>query len=833
MVLTQQKLKISGLNTANNELSSVSEGSLAVAQNIDILSADIAQPRRGFELATATGYSDAAYRTDKIFHYQTYLFSHYGTYGSANTLRYYNSGWNAVGTYSAPTGRRMRTVEANQNLYFTTSTGVKKIDAYNSTPATSGVPKAMNMTVSLTGTGGFLADDPTNDKVVAYRCVWLKEDANDNLIIGAPSGRVVATNTAASGIDYNVAVRVYIPDAITTSYYCQLYRTTVHTSTPASPSEPSDELYLCYEVFPTSTNITNGYLDITDIVTDDLLGAALYTNATQEGLAYQNEQPPLARDIATFNDSTFYAYTTSKHRYYLTLLSASAMANDDTIAIGGVTYTAKASETVASGQFKRFTAGTASQNIADTAKSLVNVINNYSSSTVYAYYLSSGDDLPGKILLEEREIGGAAFAITASVGTYWSPTGIPTSGTTETSSNDEYKNGLSWSKPKQPEHVPLVNTARVGSEDGEILRIVPLKDALVIFKEDGIYRLTGHYPNFDIELLDSSAVLIGAETPSILNNEIYCLTDLGICRVSDSVEIISLKINTELIQNISTNTTLIESVGFGQGYETDKKYYLFLPEDSGDTYPTFAYVYNIFTNSFVKHYMNATCSTVYGKLLYYGNAASEFVMKERKNYSYLDYVDYNFATSISVISSTTITLASGVDNITVGDILWQSNNLFATITAKDTILSTVTIDQDPGLTVAACTILSAIDTKIKWTVFADPTPGITKQHYSTSLFFQEGFNGTGYIGFSTDLEPSEELITVDGNDNGSWGLFLWGDEPWGGVNSPRSWSQWVPRTKQRCSQMNISFSHRWGYSQWKLTGGILNGSEGSDKIRRT
>ena len=892
------------------------EGALSIAQNIDIVSAELAQPRRGFELAAATGYTDGADRTDHLFFYQDKMFAHHGTYLSADALSYYNSGWQSVGAYSAPTSRRMQSITANQNLYFTTNAGVKKLDAYNATVSAAGVPKALNAATALiTGTW---FEGETDDQIVAYRNAWAKYDTNDNLVIGAPSGRVNATNNLGAGNDRAVGVTIYIPSGVNTTFFCQLYRSTVVASPTATPVEPSDELYLAYEAYPTAgsfssysktfldagvntgteviTSTAHGFTDgdmvyltttgtlptglstgtlyyvisattdtfklstsyggaavnitaaagggthtikgaqafyIEDIVPDALLGAALYTNATQEGLAYQNEQPPLARDICVFNDCTFYAYTTSKHRYYLTLLTASGMANDDTITIASVTYTAKAAETASSGQFKLFTAGSAAQNIADTAKSLVNVINNYvSNTTVYAYYLSSGDDLPGKILIEERGIGSSQFFISASDPSDWSPTGIPTSGSTEGSTNDDFKNGLSWSKPKQPEHVPLVNQVRVGNEDDEILAIVPLKDALIIFKEDGIYRLTGFYPNFSVELLDSSAKLIGSHTPSILNNEIYCLTDLGICRVSDSVEIISVKISQELIQNISTNASLIASIGFGQGYETDKKYYLFLPEDSGDTYPTFAYVYNIFTNTLVKHYLNATCSTVYGKNIYLGSGNSEYILKERKNYSYLDYADYNVTSAISSISSLTVTISSGTDQVTVGDIIWQSNSLFATVTAINTITSEITIDQDPGFTVAACTLLKAIDTMLKWTVFADPAPAVTKQYSSINLFFQESFNGTGYVGFSTDLDTSETLVELTGNDNAAWGLFPWGEVPWGGVNSPRSWGQWVPRSKQRCSQMNVSFSHRWGYSSWKMAGGMLNGEQGSEKIRR-
>ena len=825
----QQKLSIKGLYTDSNELSSAPEGALAVAKNIDILSNNVARPRRGFDVSTTNGYSSQDDRTDKVFFYQGYQFSHHGTYQSANDLSYYDSGWSSLGTYSAPSGRRMSVLEANQNLYFTTSAGVKKLDAYNSTPESAGVPKALNIALSLTGSSGWLEEGASLDVHAAYRVVWAKYDANDNLVIGAPSGRQIITNTYGSGTDYNVGVTVYIPDNISTSHFCQVYRSVI---VEGDGIEPNDELQLVYEVFPDSSDISNGYLTFTDVTPESLRGAALYTNASQEGLAYQNEQPPLAKDIAVFRDSTFYANTTSKHRYYLTLLSASAMSNDETISIDGVTYTAKSSETASSGYFQLYTSGSASQNIANTAKSLVNVINQYASSTTYAYYLSSSEDLPGKMLIEERGIGGSAFAVTASDSSYLSPAGIPTSGSTEISSNDLFKNGLAWSKPKQSEHVPLVNQARVGSEDAAILRVISLKDSLIIFKEDGIYRLTGYYPTFDVELLDSSAKLVGHQTPSILNNEIFCLTDLGICKISDGVQIISVnKINQDLIEKMSISG--MEDVSFGQGYETDKKYYLFLPGTSADSYPTFAYVYNLITSSFTKHHLNATCSVVNDKTLYYGSATNQFVLKERKNYSYLDYADYGFISTLSAINGSTLTLGSGVDNVSAGDIIYQSDTIFSTVVSADTITNEVVVSGEPGFTVSACTVLKAIDTEVKWTVFADPSPGISKQYHTAKLFFQESFSGTGLVTFSTDLSPSTAEVILTGQTSGAWGLFPWGQAPWGGVSFPRDWTQWVSRGKQRCSQMNVGFKHANGFSSWKLTGMLLLGeTENKSSVRR-
>ncbi len=760
------------------------------------------------------------------------MFAHHGTYLSADTLSYFDSGFNVVGTFSAPTNNRIRFLEANQNLYFTSTIGMNKLDAFDATVVSAGVPKALNMELALTGSSGWFEGE-SDPQVVAYRVVWNITDANDNLVVGAPSGRALLTNALGAAADRNVNVTVYIPDGITTSHFLQIYRSAVVDSPTATPVEPNDELQLVYEAFPTSTDITNGFVAvITDIRAENLRGAALYTNATQEGLEQQNATPPLSEDIGSFRESTFFSNTVSQQRYFITLLSASGISVNDTFSLDGITYTAKATENPSAGEFEIFTAGSTSQNIADTARSIINVVNQFATSTVYGFYLSSGEDLPGKMLFEERGIGGTAFVVTVSDDSYWSPSGIPSSGTTETSTNDDFQNQLTWSKPLQPEHVPLINSVRVGSENFEILRIVPLKDSLIIFKQDGIFRLTGYYPTFTVDKLDSSAVLIGRETPRVVNNEIYCLTDLGICKISDSVQIMSVDINQDLISLINQQSATIESFAYGQGYETDKKYYLWLPQNTADTHPTFAYVYNILTNSFTTHTTMATASVVFDKTLYYGKGSSELILKERKNYSYLDYADFGFNTSITAINGLTLSISSGTDNMDVGDIIFQTDSLWGTIQSVNTITSEVVVDRDPGLTVAACILLESIDTEIEWIAAFDPSPGINKQYHTSLLFFQEAFNGVATVGFSTDISPGVEEVTLTGVENGAWAVSVWGGTVWGSEAFARPWRQWIPRAKQRCTQMNITFKHSYAYAPWKCQGMSLLAKKGSSRIRR-
>lgn len=827
-------LKIKGLFTSFNEFSEAPEGALAQADNIDIIQDSVAQPRRGFD-REATGYTDTADRTDSITEYLDKPIAHHGTLGAADTLSYYSSDvWTSFsGSPLAPSGVKMRFAGANQNLYYTTSLGLYKIAALASTPVIAGAYKGLDVTAAVSAstsvwlTAGYRA---------AYRVIWGYKDTNDNLILGAPSQRVSIKNTHATDAKA-IDLTITIPAGVTTSWFYQVYRSSAVDNTAAT-IEPNDELGLVYEANPSSAQITAKSIAVTDIVPDSLRGATIYTASSQEGLAYQNEQPPLAKDIALFRDCLFYLNTTSKQRFKLTLISVGGSAGvvaNDTITIGGIAYTAKTIENVASAHFLIPSVSvSAADDISTTAESLVRVINQHASSTVYAYYLSGPDDLPGLILLEERNIGGATFPIIASRGTSWNPSNIPTSGTATSSSNDVAVNGVSWSKPSQPESVPLPNTTPIGSKNDSILRGIALRDALYVFKESGqVYKISGYYPNFQVDKVEDSVKLIAPETAQVLNNQIFCLSDQGVVIVSDSTKVISRPIEQDLLSLVNQNYSLVQSIAFGISYESDRKYYLFLPSSASDTYPTQAYVYNIFTQTWVRHTLSASCGYVDSNNDYrLGDGASNFLLKERKNYSFLDFVDYGFATTITSNTSGVIVLNSGLDNVAVGDILYQAVDRFAVVSAVDLALQTVTVDSDPGLTVAAVTVLKGIETRIEWVPLTLANPGIQKQFHTATLLFKTDFHGTAELGFSTDISQAEEVVEIEGQGLGLWGLFGWGEEPWGGEALKRPVRQWIPRAKQRCSQLTVSFSHTWGFSNWQLAGLALFGTPGSENVSK-
>lgn len=891
------------------------------------------------------------------------------------------AGWrNYTGTYEEPDNSlgRIRGISANQNFYFVTSDGIKKLDAYNSEPTDAGGIKAIDGQGALTGSTGYLPDD----KQVAYRIVWAITDANKNLILGAPSQRIVVINSSGGARD--VILTINIPDGVTEDYAYQVYRSG-QSADAASP--PDDNLNLIFEDNPTAQEIALKSLTFLDNTPESLrAGAALYTSQSQEGSLQANDPPPFANDIAVFKNCTFYGNTQTKQRLILTNLAVgginglnyvveastyvnattftvasadgiaagqsitgpganipsgltvlsvagttitvtngvltswggtidlqfrdvltiagtSYIANDltrsfsdvtITIAVPGVvTWTAhgltngstvKFSTTGAlptgivagttyyivnvtantfeisltqggssitttgtqsgvhtavanDAKFEVVTAGTPAQNIADTVLNLIRVMNTTALNTVvYGYYLSSTDDLPGKFLIEERTIAGGSFAATlSSHGESFYPV-LPTSGTDISSENDAFANGLYFSKPLQPEAVPILNFMRIGSADQRILRIIPLRDALFVLKEDGIYRVTGSQPNdFRPDLLDNTTNLIAPETAVALNNQIYCLADQGVVAISDTgPAVVSRNIEIDILRLFSEDLTAVKRFSFGISYETEREYIMFTISTAGDTVSTQAFVFNIFTNAWTTWDLSKTCGLVNPSngRIYLGDADSNQVNVERKSRDYTDYVDDEYKTTLVSASGVTLVLTDPT-NVEVGDLIYQSDTSITTVTEVDLINSTITVEDTlEWIPLNVIYVLKAIESVIEFVPETAKNPGYTKQYRECSLFFKDVFFSNLDVGFTSDLSGNRETVQFSGFGVNLWGLFPWGSGPWGAGQRALAIRTYVPAAKQRCSQLTIRLTHREGYAYYSLEGFSLIYNNNSERLKR-
>lgn len=959
--MAQVKSKIKGEYTYPSEYSEVPDGALKSAKNCNIDRDSIAEPRRGLNTYKSISAS-AADRAKQLLSYKTELLAHYGSSLGRDTADPFAA---LVGTFASPSHNdsyvpKVKFIEANSNFYFTSNTGIQKQDALGGTIASAGAPRGLDVGLTLTGSTGFMSDNTQ----VAYRILWGKKDANQNLILGAPSQRTVIINSAGGARD--VIFNSSIPQEVTTAWFYQVYRSGLSQD---ENTDPNDELGLVYESNPTASDITNKFIQFTDSTADDLRGASLYTNSSQEGIQQANDTPPSAKDIALFQNCVFLANTIQKQRLTVTLLasqtsgginwrqttgttssgsaivtaiasttgviagqlvlgigipasttvlsvdsatqvtlSANATASNvgttlefyDRVTLAGTTYDAYALErstatvtmTIASPcvvtmtahglqngsivkfsttgalptglvagttyfvksvttdtfqvaatyagtsiittgtqsgvhtaiandqRFKSFSTGTPSQNIEYTAQSLAKVINRSTANTlIYAYYFSQVDELPGKIFLESRSLGASAFqAIATSHGTAWNPA-LPTSGTTVQSDAEAKKNRLHVSKVQRPEAFPLTQYFDVGAAEKSFLRAIPLKESLILMKEDGFFRLTGTTPsNFAVTPLDLTTILQAPETAVALNNQIHAVTNQGVSTVTDSgVGVISRPIEDQILPLLGYSN--FDTTAFAVAYETERKYLLWVPTSSSDTFPSKVHVYNTFTSAWSHWDKPATCAIVNptDNKLYIGSPSTNKILQERKSLDYSDFADEDVAVTITIVDGTSITLSS-VDGISVTDVLTQTDAVFSEVTAVDIPTNTITLDVASTFVTGAAVIKTAYECRVEFTAQYCGNPGIMKHIREVHPLLKIGEFRTAQLIFSSDLVFNEDEVDLNGFPSYLWGYFPWGEVPWGGYSGPVKDRAWPPSDYQRCTWMNTTFYHKGAYGNFALAG---------------
>ena len=341
---------------------------------------------------------------------------------------------------------------------------------------------------------------------------------------------------------------------------------------------------------------------------------------------------------------------------------------------------------------------TVSQQLEQIAKSLIRVIN-AQDPIVAGYYQSTYASVPGQMLLEGRDTVGPIFYLFSTVGTNFTPT-IPVNNLAQNqvySTNEVRPNRIMYSKLQQPEAVPLVNYIDIGPKDRAINRIIALRESLFIFKEDGIYRLSGDSAPFIVSPFDFSVQVLASDSAVVLNNQIYCLSTQGVIVVTDTgVQVISRPIEN-LLLNIIRDGFDYKKICFGVSYESDRAYHLWAPTSVNDTYATQCFRYNVFTNSWTRWNNSATAGIVnFGdNKLYISPGDLNIVEKERKALTRKDYADREWVKTLALDTVGNLQFElSDLDNVNKGDVMIQRQYL--TIDQFNRILRK--LDNDSGVT---------------------------------------------------------------------------------------------------------------------------------------
>jgi hypothetical protein len=212
--------------------------------------------------------------------------------------------------------------------------------------------------------------------------------------------------------------------------------------------------------------------------------------------------------------------------------------------------------------------------IEDTALSLVSVINQYASNTtVYAFYDSGYNDLPGQIRLVARLLGTTAFNTISSVGTAWSP-----NLTAVASTNDTNPNYLYISKNQQPEAVPIPTICPSAA------RILPFngfcRSATWFWcgkpAKESLPSMETTFPTSKFSRLIARCGFLRPIRAVTFNNAGYAFTDQGVVATSNAQgsPIMSRAIEKELVELSSDLYPFFPTATWAVGYESDRKYIL-------------------------------------------------------------------------------------------------------------------------------------------------------------------------------------------------------------------------------------------------------------------
>lgn len=329
-------LPVAGLVTDPGPFTAAPEGSLVVADNVVVLRPGVIEPRPG-----TSQYVDAVLKAGPYGAQHLYIDENKRRWVWAVNVGTWIMRLGQATTITGPSSfsdGKIRVEPTGGRALVTSNNGVCTLPQQLASPASgsstvayrAGLPQPAPPVWSLT-TGGI----PTATRI-RYRFTIRRRLANGTVVESPPSNPIDILTTGAnqgvffSGIATTDPYFAYRTDNWSAGGYAEIIpgdELCVYRSASVTPFsvDPGDELRLrmvvpwntTYNAFVDPANAPAPFADrLADTQWD---GPPLYTNDTQEGAQNANYRPEYARDIALYNDMTFFAGSLSTHRLDLRL----------------------------------------------------------------------------------------------------------------------------------------------------------------------------------------------------------------------------------------------------------------------------------------------------------------------------------------------------------------------------------------------------------------------------------------------------------------------------------------------------------------------------------
>ena len=454
-------------------------------------------------------------------------------------------------------------------------------------------------------------------------------------------------------------------------------------------------------------------------------------------------------------------------------------------------------------------------------------------------YNSSGfvyDGSNGMLVINQKTLGASKFYIWGTHGEAYFPNltgptgyagGLLTGLTTANgigSTSDDCQNRIMWSKPDQPEHVPEVNYSPVGSENHPILRIIPTRDALFIFKTDGIWRLTGAgaYSGWRIDEFDLSTILLRADAAVEMDNAIYAWTNKGLVRVTDEgVSLISATAIGNLLQYreymVHSSTTNYSNVYITKNPKDNE---IILSAEISATNKTL-YIFNTKTLAwytwvmdFVDSLFHVLCNES-DRLLYMfylsEGTTTRAAIKERKT-SLLQMiaVDMDFTVNIVSASGVDIVISAGSGYTPVRGDCFAVIYLGFFVITKVTDATHFQVDR-PCVATGNRLFFMGINSVIEWVAKTGGNEGAVK-HYTEGGYAFNEFSGLYEINYSFLSSLSTVAVSyIEAFPEFQLPLST-------ATSSPKTARFIVPSAHARTAYLYPKISIRQALCAWELSG---------------
>lgn len=468
-------------------------------------------------------------------------------------------------------------------------------------------------------------------------------------------------------------------------------------------------------------------------------------------------------------------------------------------------------------------------------------------------------------------------ALNGDFSTYWSYLGachcildqLTGQMSPATSQTREFPARLMYSAFQQPENAPALNYFDVGSTDKQIIKIYKLNKSLFIFKQDGLYRLSGDYPNFYIQQFDPNIVLAGADCIATMGGSIFCLTTKGIYQISQNESNrISYQIQSDINRILYNQQDRIKTIGFAVGNDDDHSVTFWLPNyvinKSGHSESKkcdIGFVYDGQGWTIRNDQAAGACCGVNTNdpndkysLYTIKDYGTGWLTKQRKTMTGMDFCDQMLpvpVANVNVISPTKIQVTFAIDSgtieasmIPIGTcVMGTSPSARAFVTGvSDVSVNSVHVDLqflNTGFDTSAwsgqdLSFYLSFVTQWQYGINAGQDPTVRKHFSQIGLIYQQPYFWKGSVGFSSDVVPLESYLA---NSIQGFVTTIANPSNWPIMGGDNELQDKVIRTLvsssyARCSQLRVSVKHIYALQFISCYGYFIRSNDGGKNIER-